>query len=173
MSRTGDTVTVRSSGSADVTVLPSDSTKVGQVQGVFQARRKEMSMAALIPGLKVKVEGTYNDQKRLVAKSVSFKGNDLQAAEKIEAGMHETKAQVKQQGEALQQHQAQLAEHQAKIPANNAAIEAAVGRFGHLDDYYIFDALTVYSANGKSNVDPKYIPQLLAQADKAKPSKAI
>jgi len=48
-------------------------------------------MAALIPGLAVKVEGTYNDKHELVAKSVRFKGNDLERANAIGAGMHETK----------------------------------------------------------------------------------
>jgi OOP family OmpA-OmpF porin len=149
---------------------------------VFQARRKDMSMAALIPGLQVKVEGTYDDQKQLIAKSVAFKGNDLEDAEKIEAGMHETKVQVQQnqaelekqnaalkaQNETLQQQQAQLTEHQAKIAANKAAVDAAIARFGQLDDYYIFDELTVYFDNGKIKVDPKYNPQLLALAEKAK-----
>jgi OOP family OmpA-OmpF porin len=181
-SRSGDTMIVKSSGSPDVTVQLTDSTQVGQVQGVFQARRKQMSMAALIPGLTVKVEGTYNDQNLLVAKSVSFKGNDLEDAEKIEAGMHETKAQVQQnkeelekqnaalkvQNEALQQQQAQLTEHQAKIAANKAAVDAAIARFGQLDDYYIFDEVTVNFANGKSKVDSKYNAPLLALADKAK-----
>ena len=181
-SRNGDTMIVKSSGSPDVTVLLTDSTQVGQVQGAFQARRKQMSMAALIPGLSVKVEGTYNDQKQLVAKSVSFKGNDLEDAEKIEAGMHETKMQVQQnkeelekqnaalkaQNEALQQQQAQLTEHQAKIAANKAAVDAAIARFGQLDDYYIFDEVTVNFANGKTKVDPKYNAPLLALADKAK-----
>ena len=180
--RNGDTMIVNTSGSPDVTVLLSDSTQVGQVQGVFKARRKQMSMAALIPGLKVKVEGSYNDEKQLVATSVSFKGNDLQDAEKIEAGMHETKVQVQQnqeelekqnaalkaQNEALQQQQAKLTEHEAKIAANKAAVDAAIARFGQLDDYYIFDEVTVYFANGKTNVDPKYTPQLLALADKGK-----
>ena len=180
--RNGDTMIVNTSGSPDVTVLLTDSTQVGQVQGVFQARRKQMSMAALIPGLKVKVEGSYNDQKQLEATSVSFKGNDLQDAEKIEAGMHETKVQVQQhqaelekqnealkaQNEALQQQQAKLTEHEAKIAANKAAVEAAIARFGQLDDYYIFDEVTVYFANGKTKVDPRYTPQLLALADKAK-----
>lgn len=141
-----------------------------------------MSMAALIPGLAVKVEGTYNGENQLVAKSVSFKGNDLEDAEKIEAGMHETKVQVQQsqaelekqnaalkaQNEALQQQQAQLTEHQAKIAANKAAVDAAIARFGQLDDYYIFDEVTVYFANGKVKVDPKYNSQLQALADKAK-----
>jgi OmpA-OmpF porin, OOP family len=180
--RNGDTMIIKSSGSPDLTVLLTDDTKVGQIQGVFQARRKNMSMAALIPGLQVKVEGTYDNQKQLVAKSVAFKGNDLEDAEKIEAGMHETKVQVQQNqaelekqnaelkahNEALQQQQAQLTEHQAKIAANKAAVDAAIARFGQLDDYYIFDELTVYFDNGKIKVDPKYNPQLLALADKAK-----
>jgi len=180
--RSGDTMVLQSSSSPNVTVLLTDATKVAQIQGVFQARRKDMSMAALIPGLQVKVEGTYDDQKQLVAKSVAFKGNDLEDAEKIEAGMHETKVQVQQnqqelekqnaalkaQNEALQQQQAQLTEHQAKIAANKAAVDAAIARFGQLDDYYIFDELTVYFDNGKIKVDPKYNPQLLALADKAK-----
>ena len=174
-SRNGDTMIVKSSGSPDVTVQLTDSTQVGQVQGVLKARRKQMSMAALIPGLAVKVEGTYDSQNLLVAKSVSFKGNDLEDAEKIEAGMHETKQELqaqkeelKAQNEALQQHQAQLAEHQEKIAANKAAVDAAIARFGQLDDYYIFDEVTVNFANGKTKVDPKYNAPLLALADKAK-----
>ena len=180
--RNGDTMIVQTSSSPDVTVLLTDSTQVGQVQGVFKARRKQMSMAALIPGLAVKVEGTYNQQNQLVAQSVAFKGNDLEDAEKIEAGMHQTKVQVQQnqaelekqnaalkaQNEALQQQQAQLTEHQAKIAANKAAVDAAIARFGQLDDYYIFDEVTVYFDNGKVKVDSKYSPQLLALADKAK-----
>lgn len=173
--RNGDTMILNASSSPNLTVLLTDNTQVGQVQGVFKARRKHMSMAALIPGLAVKVEGTYNDQNQLVAKSVSFKGNDLEDAEKIEAGMHETKLQVQQtqeelekQNAALKQQQAQLTEHQAQIAANKAAVDAAVTRFGQLDDYYIFDEVTVYFANGKVKVDPKYNPQLLALADKAK-----
>ena len=180
--RNGDTMILQASSSPNLVVLLTDSTQVGQVQGVFKARRKEMSMAALVPGLQVKVEGTYDSQNQLVAKSVSFKGNDLEDAEKIQAGMHETKVQAQQnqeelekqnaklkaQNEALQQQQAQLTEHQAKIAANKAAVDAAIARFGQLDDYYIFDELTVYFDNGKIKVDPKYNPQLVAMADKAK-----
>jgi OmpA-OmpF porin, OOP family len=180
--RSGDTMTVKTSDSPSLVVLLTDSTDVGQVQGMFKARKKNMSMAALIPGLSVKVEGTYNDKNELVAKTVRFKGNDLQQAQAIEAGMHETKVQVQQNEEELakqkaaleqqqahlQQQQAQLTEHQAKIAANKTAIDAAVARFGQLDDYYIFDELTVYFDNGKVKVDPKYNSQLLALTSKAK-----
>ena len=173
--RNGDTMIMQTSDSPKLVVLLTDSTDVGQVQGLLKARKKEMSMAALIPGLAVKVEGTYNDQNELVAKSVRFKGNDLERAQAIDAGMHETKAQVQQNQEelekhkaALQQQQAQLTEQQAKIAANKVAIDAAVARFGQLDDYYIFDEATVYFGNGKVNVDPKYTSQLLALTEKAK-----
>ena len=173
--RNGDTMIMQTSDSAKLVVVLTDSTDVGQVQGVLKARKKEMSMAALIPGLAVKVEGTYNDKNELVAKSVSFKGNDLERAQAIDAGMHETKAQVQQskeelerQNAALQQQQTQLTEQQAKIAANKAAIDEAVARFGQLDDYYIFDETTVYFGNGKVNVDPKYTSQLLALTEKAK-----
>jgi OmpA-OmpF porin, OOP family len=180
--RNGDTMILQNSDSPSLVVLLTDSTQVGQVQGVFKARRKQMSMAALVPGLQVKVEGTYDNQNQLVASSVSFKGNDLEDAEKIQAGMHETKVQVQQnqaelekhnaelkaQNEALQQQQAQLTEHQAKIAANKVAVDAAIARFGQLDDYYIFDELTVYFDNGKIKVDPKYNSQLTALASKAK-----
>ena len=166
--RDGDTVILQTSDSPKLVVLLTDSTNVGQVQGMFKARRKEMSMAALIPGLPVKVEGAYNNQNQLVASTVSFKGNDLEQAQAIEAGMHETKVQAQKNKEELEKQNAALQEHQQQIAANKVAIDAAVARFGQLDDYYIFDELTVYFDNGKVKVDPKYNPQLLALAEKAK-----
>ena len=173
--RNGDSMTLQTADGASAVVLLTDSTQVGEVQGVFKARRKEMSMAALIPGLAVKVEGTYNDQSQLVATSVSFKGNDLQDAKKINAGMHETQAQAQQNKAELEKHNAELQkqnaalqQQQQQIASNKAAIDAAVARFGQLDDYYILDEVTVYFANGKVNVEPSYRPQLLALAEKAK-----
>jgi outer membrane protein OmpA-like peptidoglycan-associated protein len=133
-----------------------------------------MSMAALVPGLAVKVEGDYNTDNQLVARSVSFKGNDLAQAQAIQAGMHESKVKIQQNEEELakanadlEAHQAQLTEQQQKIAANQAAVDAAVARFGQLDDYYIFDEVTIYFANGKVKLDPKHHSQLLALAQKA------
>ena len=173
--RNGDTMILQTSQAPNLPVLLTDNTQVGQVQGVFKARRKEMSMAALIPGLAVKVEGTYNDQNQLVAASVSFKGNDLEQAQKIEAGMHETRLQAEQNKAELEKHKAELQkqnvalqQQQEQITANKAAIDAATARFGQLDDYYILDEVTVYFANGKVKVDPSYRPKLIALAEKAK-----
>jgi OOP family OmpA-OmpF porin len=179
--RNGDTMTVQLSTQSEIIILLTDTTQVGQVEGMFKARRKNMTMAALIPGLEVKVEGNYDEDRKLVANKVSFKGNDLEDAEKIQAGLHETKvqnqeqqAELEKQNEALKAHneelqkqQAQLTEQQQKIAANKAAVDAAIARFGQLDDYYIFDEVTVYFANGKTKVDPKYNPQLIELAQKA------
>lgn len=165
--RNGDTMILKTSDSPHLVVLLTDNTNVAQVQGMLKARKKEMSMAALIPGLPVKVEGTYNDQNQLVARTVRFKGNDLEQARAINAGMHETKAEVAQQGAALKQQQGQLNEQEAKLAENKAAIDASIARFGQLDDYYIRDEVTVLFGNGQTSVDPKYNPQLLALAGKA------
>src|SRR5215472_5116829 len=86
-SRSGDAMVLQTSTSPHLVVLLTDSTQVGQVQGMFKARRKEMSMAALIPGLQVKVEGEYTNADKMIATSVSFKGNDLERAQAMQAGM--------------------------------------------------------------------------------------
>jgi OmpA-OmpF porin, OOP family len=174
-SRSGEQIVLQTADNPNLVVLLTDYTECGQVQGVLKARRKEMSMAALVPGLKIKVEGTKDSEGKLTAEKVSFKGDDLQQAQAIQAGMHETKMQGEQNAAELEKHNAELKaqnaalqQHQEQISANKAAVDAAVARFGQLDDYYIFDEVTVYFANGKVTVDPKYNAQLMALADKAK-----
>jgi OmpA-OmpF porin, OOP family len=99
--RTGSTMIVKTADAPNLLVVLTDTTRVGQLKGVLQARKKEMSMAALIPGLAVRIEGSYSSPNELVAKSISFKGNDWELAEAIQAGLHETKAQTEQHKEEL------------------------------------------------------------------------
>jgi OOP family OmpA-OmpF porin len=173
--RSGNEIIVEYMQGAEVAFLLDDSTKVSQSGGMFKVRHTGKSMAALIPGLKVKVEGTRNGSRQLVATSVKFSGDDLEKAQVAEAANRESRKQLeahnaelerqaaalKAQNEQLQMQQAQLAEHKAQI-------EAAKARFGDMDDYYILDELTVYFANGKTKIDPKYDAQLLELAGKAK-----
>jgi OmpA-OmpF porin, OOP family len=180
--RSGASMILQTPDSPNLVVELTDYTEVGQIQGVLKTRRKKMSMVALIPGLAIEVEGIYNDQHQLEAKSVKFKGDDLEQAKTIQAGLHETKAQARQnkeelakqkqalliQKEALKQQQEQLTVEQQKVAANKAAIEAAIARFGQLDDYYILNEATVYFGNGKVNIEPKYKPELTQLAEKAK-----
>jgi outer membrane protein OmpA-like peptidoglycan-associated protein len=180
--RSGDTVFLQTSDSPKLIVLLTENTDVGQLQGALKARNKKMSMAALIPGLPIRVEGSYDAENQLVAKTIRFKGNDFEQAQAIQAGVHETaketqantselerqNALLKEQNEALQKQQSQLTEQQQKIAANKAAIAANTARFGQLDDYYIYDEVTVLFANGKVKLDPQYNAALLALANKAK-----
>lgn len=160
---------------AELAFQLTENTQVSQVGGLFKASRTQMSMAALIPGLKVKAEGTYSPDRLLMATKVTFNGNDLEHAQAVQAGMHETKmqteankAELERQAEALRKQQALLEENQAKIAENKAAIDAAVARFGQLDDYYILDEVSVYFGNGKVAVDPSYDDKLIALVEKAK-----
>jgi outer membrane protein OmpA-like peptidoglycan-associated protein len=166
--RNGSQIILQTADSPKVVVLLTDSTDVGQVQGLLKARKKEMSMAALIPGLPISVEGAYDAENQLIAKTIRFKGNDLQHAQMIQAGLSETSETAQQNKEGLEKQQEALTEQEKKVTANQAAIAAATARFGQLNDYYILDEVTVYFANGKVKVDPKYDPQLVALAGKAK-----
>jgi OOP family OmpA-OmpF porin len=180
--RSGATMSLRIVSSPDATVLLTDSTDVGEVEGLFKARTKQMPMTALIPGLPVQVKGSYNAQNQLVADSVKFKGSDLKAAMDAQAGLQpteqkvaanaaqiqQTDQQVAQQQAALKAQQAQLTAEQQKIAANKAAIAADNKRFGELGQYNILGETTVYFGNGKITVDPQYQTQLVQLAQQAK-----
>ena len=172
ISRTGETLIVRGSD-GKTTVVLDDSTKVQRPTGVF--RKKQVSAAVLIPGLKVTVDGTPDDQNRIVAKSITFDANDLETAEMIQAGLHPTAEQV----EANQQHiaankqgiatnQVQLASQkqditasQQNIAANKDQIDASIKdieentkRFTQLSEYDVKADLTVNFKVGSSRISP-------------------
>ena len=182
ISRAGNTMTVKTMDGTNVVVVLNDNTDVQQVQGALKARKKEMSMAALIPGLACEVQGAYNEQNQLVAQWVRFTGEDLEQAQSIQAGVHQTQmqaaaneAELKQQADALaaqnaalKAQQEALDKQQAEIATNKANIAANSARFGQLDDYYILDEVTVLFGNGQVKVDPKYTQPLMDLVAKAK-----
>lgn len=187
--RRGPTMTVQTQDMGNVTVILNDYTQVEDVEGFFHARKKQMGVTALIPGLPVEVKGTYNAQNQLIADTVKFKSSDLKSATDMQAGIApveqqqqaqaqesaKQQAQIQQQEKAMaQQQQAmdkeqqEMAAAQAKIAAEKAAIAAVNKRFGELSDYNIWDEVTVYFGNGKINVEQQYQPKLLALCQKAK-----
>jgi outer membrane protein OmpA-like peptidoglycan-associated protein len=180
--RSGDEIIVKFGSGAELAFQLTDRTKVSDIGELHTPRRKQLAMAALIPGLKVKIEGVYSETRQVLATSIKFKGGDLEDAKKIQAGMHELKVQTEQhqeeldrqnaelqvQKEALAKQQADLIEQQKQVEANQSAIAANTARFGQLDDYYIWGELTVYFGNGQVKVDPKYDAQLLALVEQAK-----
>lgn len=179
--RSGPTMTLQTQSGNVVVVLNSE-TEVEDVAGLFHARKKQMGVTALVPGLQVQVQGTYNAQNQLVANTVKFNSKSLQTATDIQAGVAPVEQQTQQQKQELAQQQAKLAQEQttltaeqkqqaadeAKIAANKAAIAAVNKRFGELGDYNIWDETTVYFANGQVSVDPKYDAALLKLCQKAK-----
>jgi len=179
--RSGATMTLQTADTPKLLVLLTPTTEVDEVEGMLKARKKQMAMTSLIPGLPVQVQGTTNDQGQLVATSVKFKGNDLKAAMDAQAGLQPTvaaqqadQAKIAENQQALAAQQAALAAQQAqlsaadqKIAANKAAIAAANKRFGELGDYNIMGEVTVLFGNGQTSVEPQYKPQLSKLAEQA------
>jgi OmpA-OmpF porin, OOP family len=125
----------------------------------------------------------------MVANQVKFKGSDLKNAEDIQAGVAPTeqlaqanqqqiqqseqqiqaeKQRLQEQQQQLQAEQQQTAANQEAIAANKAAIAADNKRFGELADYNIMGEVTIYFANGSTEIEAKYRPQLLQLAQQAK-----
>jgi outer membrane protein OmpA-like peptidoglycan-associated protein len=179
--RNGATMTVQTQDMGNVVVLLTPDTEAEDVSGLFHARKKQMSVTVLEPGLQVQVQGNYNAQNQLVANTVKFNGKNLQAATDIQAGVAPVEQQTQQQQQQLAQQQAKLQQQQAelkteqqeqaadeaKIAANKAAIAAVNKRFGELGEYNIWDEVTVYFGNGKVTVDPQYTAPLLKLCEKA------
>jgi OOP family OmpA-OmpF porin len=169
--RSGATMTLQTADSPKLVVLLTPTTQVEEVEGALKARKKQMAMTSLIPGLPVEVEGSTNDQGQLVADSVKFKGNDLKAAMDAQAGLQPTveaqKADQAADQQALAAQQAQLSAEDQKIAKNKAAIAAANARFGELGEYNIMGEVTVLFGNGKTTVEEQYKPQLSKLAEQA------
>jgi len=171
--RTGANMTVKTQDTGNVVVILSDNTQVIEPEGLF--RKKHLALTALIPGLPVKVKGSYNAQNQLLADSVEFKGSSLQTAQDIQAGLTPTNQQVQAHQQELQKQEGQIqaekersAENAAKIAANKAAIAEANKRFGELGEYNILGEVTVLFANGSTQIEPQYKQELLKLAQQAK-----
>jgi len=180
--RSGATMTVQTQDAGNVVVVLNDYTTVEDTSGLFHARKKQMGLTVLEPGLQVQVQGSYNAQNQLEANTIKFNSKALQNATDIQAGVTpveqqeqlqkqqaaKQEAQIQKEQAAMTQQQQEMAAAQAKIAANQAAIAAVNKRFGELADYNIWDEVTVYFGNDKVTVDPQYDSKLLALCQKAK-----
>jgi outer membrane protein OmpA-like peptidoglycan-associated protein len=160
--RTGDAIVLKTSDGTTVTVTLDDDTKVQQPKGLG-VRKKQMSAAALIPGLKVSVDGTSQDATHVLAKSITFDKDDLQTAEMIQAGLNPTEQKVAANQQNIAANQQNIAENQQNIEANKqatsankAAIDANAvetsKRFSELSEYDTKDQLDVRFASGSTTI---------------------
>jgi outer membrane protein OmpA-like peptidoglycan-associated protein len=178
--RAGGTFTMKSGGEPVVVVLD-DSTKVQDKVGLFGARKKDFSAAVLIPGLKVDVKGVGDDKGQVLAKQIIFDGDDLEAAEMIEAGVAPTEVKVAENKkniatnqeniavnkQGIQTNQQNIATNKEAIDANVKEIEAAHSRFATLDDFDVKNEATLRFPVGKSIIsaaDKQALKKLAADA---------
>ena len=177
-SRTGETLILNTTD-GKTTVVMDDSTKVQQPKGLG-IRKKQVSAAVLIPGLKVSVDGVTDDQNRLVAKTITFDANDLETAEMIQAGLHPTAEQVAANQQAIAANQQATAANQQAIAtnkqdiaanqqataANKQAIEQNIKDIQETTDR--FNQLTEYDVKGDLTVNFKSGSSQIASDDQAK-----
>lgn len=116
--RSGNTLTVETDeGTATVTVTAD--TKVQHPIGLG-ARKKQVGLEVLIPGLRLKYEGT-GDQTQVAADTITFDQDDLSLAKVIQAGLNPT---AEQQAKNMATYQANKQMTDAEIAASKAAIAA-------------------------------------------------
>lgn len=172
--RSGPTMYVKTGDSPRQIVVLSDSTKATEKGGFLGMSKKDLGIAALVPGLEVKIDGTFDNDHQLVAKKVEFSRSSLKTARQIDAGLNPVNEQVaaaqdqlRTDRKNLDSHQTTLDEHGNLIAANaqaEAADKQAIGqtnsRIGQLDQYETKGAITVNFANGKSVVSKQDKEQL-------------
>jgi outer membrane protein OmpA-like peptidoglycan-associated protein len=148
--RTGETLVLKTS-SGNVTVVLDDDTKVQQPTGMG-IRKKNMSAAVLMPGLKVTVKGVGDDQGRVLAKSITFSGDDLRTAEMIQAGLTPTAEQVAANQQKIEANKQNIAANKEAIDENAQEIEETQKRFNSLTEFDVKGEVTVRFAVGSTKV---------------------
>jgi OmpA-OmpF porin, OOP family len=185
--RTGETLIV-ASGSGNVTVVLTDETTTKDDKGLFGLDKQHLSNVVLIPGLKVDVDGTSDEQGRIVAKTITTDGDDLEAAEMIQAGLHPTaeqvaanvqnintnqqhieanKAQLAAQKENIETNQQNISANQQQIARNIKDIEENTNRFTALSEYDVKGQATVNFNSGSSKISAKDQEELRTLAQNA------
>jgi OOP family OmpA-OmpF porin len=156
--RTGDTIVLKTTDGSTMTVTLDDDTKVQQPKGLG-IRKKQMSAAVLIPGLKVSVDGTSQDATHVLAKSITFDGDDLETAEMIQAGLSPTEQKVAANQRNIEENERNIDANKQNIASNKAAIDAnaaeaaeASKRFSELSDYDTKAQLVVQFASASSDI---------------------
>lgn len=158
--RTADNLTVKTS-EGQVNVVITDDTKVRKPKGLG-IRKEQMSFTALMPGLMVSIEGFQDAQNRIIAKTITFSGHDLETAERIQAGLAPTQQAVEtneQNIEANKQDIAankdQIAANKEQIGANEAEIESVSKRFSNLTEFDTKAEMSVFFSSGSKALSAK------------------
>ena len=187
MARAGDTMVV-SSSDGKTTVVLNANTRVKDDKGLFGLDKEEMADTILIPGLKVRVEGSSDSEGRFVAQTITVDGDDLETSAMIEAGLHPTAEQVAANVVAIESNKKGIAANQQNISANQQAIatnkeaiashsqqiqknindiQENTDRFNRLDDYDVKAEATVKFKVSSSTISKEDKEELKQLAEKA------
>jgi outer membrane protein OmpA-like peptidoglycan-associated protein len=187
IARTGETLVVSNDGKR-ITVVLTDDTVTKDDKGLFGLDRQNMADTVLIPGLKVKVDGNSDDQGRIVAKTITVDGDDLETAEMIQSGLHPTEAQVAANMKALETANQDIAANRVELASSKEAIESNqqetvankqaiqqniqdieenTKRFSALSDYDVKDQATVKFKVGSTSISDEDEGQLKQLAENA------
>jgi len=179
--RSGPTMLVRTGDSPKLTVLLSDSTQTTEKGGFLGLDRKHPAIVDLVPGLAVKVEGSYDGDHQLVARKVTFSRTAMNTARQIDAGLNPVNQQVAAAQDQLRSDRKDIDQNQqdtarnsqdidatkqglaattAATASNTQGISQANQRFTTLDQYEDKESITVNFANGKATVSKKDKDQL-------------
>jgi len=187
--RAGDKMIVNGSGGKKTVIILTANTRTKDDKGLFGLDKEEMADAVLIPGLKVRIEGTRDSERRLVAKTITVDGDDLETSQMIEAGLQPTAEQVAANVVAIENNRQGVATNQQNITANQqniAANKQAIAthteqinknindirentdRFNRLDDYNVKAEATVKFKVSSSTMSKEDKEDLKKLADTAK-----
>ena len=163
--RSGDTLTVETPDDTTVTIVVTPDTKVQHPIGLG-ARKKQVGPDVLIPGLKLKYEGT-GDESRVTAETITFDRDDLSLAKVIQAGLNPTAQQgamntqaIAANAAAIAEAKEQIAATQREIAANKAALDEVARttqqRFSEMGEVVTKSQYTVYFATGDYSLSKEY-----------------
>ncbi len=145
VSRNGEMMTLQGEDRARIVVVLSDNTDVAESEGKFGLRHKGAAAAALVPGLKVQVEGVGSDKGQIIATKVHFTVSDLKTAQEIQAGLNPTATKLQATDKQVQANQQQI----QQVKGDEADL---AHRFGELGDYDTKAEATVYFAVGSTAI---------------------
>jgi OmpA-OmpF porin, OOP family len=173
--RSGEDLTLHTdSGDKKVTLI--DGTKVGSVKAPLKLRRGHEGAAALVPGLRVEVEGHDNGQGQVIADDIKFTGDDLKTAYAIQSGLVPTdqkldatdkqveantqdiqgnKQQIQSTQQQTQSNQQQIQSTQKQVEGVEADTAALGKRFNELSDYDVKGETTVYFSINSARLSDK------------------
>src|ERR1700747_2895031 len=187
MARAGETMIVNASGERRTVVLTAN-TRVKDDKGLFGLDKQEMAAPVLIPGLKIRVDGSSDSLGQFRAQTITVDGDDLETSQMIQAGLHPTAEQVatnvvaiennkkgiatNQQNIATNQqniatNKEAIATHAQQIEKNIKDIQENTDRFNRLDDYDVKGEATVRFKAASSTISQEDKEQLKKLAETA------